>query len=255
MIQNAINQALQRNRAFKASVKSVRNNVIAWGVALPGTTTGLANIQTTWIWTSADGIYKVGFGKYGKEYYSSNIKWQNGTVGNNPSDMRPTVSKNGQILSFDGSFDHVFTFFQQVQKAAGDSTLETIGELMFRNAYLLDHTPSPATGDYHFNPNSNVIAAITAAFPCYDGISTEAYLHYIDAIAQNEDTKYSTLGYDVNQGTGRTNNMLTYAHIIAVLLGKASLSKLCAGFSRPPVGVSPITYATAQQAFPDLQLL
>ena len=174
----------------------------------------------------------------GKEYYSSSIRWQNGTQGNNPSDMRPTVSKNGQILDFDGSFDHVFSFFQQVQKVAGDAILEIL-----------------VSGNYYYNPNSSVVSKIVGAFPEYDGISTEAYLHYIDAIAQNEDTKYSTLGYDVSAGTGRINNMLTYAHIIAVLLGKAPLSKLCASFSRPPVGVSPITYATAQITFPDLNLL
>ena len=253
MKQNAINLGLQRNRAFKASVKVKRDNVIAWGKLLPGNTTGLQNIKTTWIWSSADGVYKVGFGKMGKEYYSTTIRWQNGTVGNNPSDMRPTVSKNGLILDFDGSFDHVFSFFQLVQKVAGDSILEILGELMFRNAYLLDHTL--VSGDYHYNPNPDVVAKIVDAFPEYDGISTEAYLHYIDAIAQNEDTKYSTLGYDVSAGTGRINNMLTYAHIIAVLLGKAPLSKLCASFSRPPVGVSPITYTVAQAAFPDLKLL
>lgn len=253
MKQNAINLCLQRNRTFKASVKVRRDNVIAWGKQLPGNTTGLQNIITSWIWSSADGVYKVGFGKMGKEYYSSSIRWQNGTQGNNPSDMRPTISKNEQILDFDGSFDHVFSFFQQVQKVAGDDILVILGELMFRNAYLLDHTL--VSGDYYYNPNSSVVSKIVGAFPEYDGISTEAYLHYIDAIAQNEDTKYSTLGYDVSAGTGRINNMLTYAHIIAVLLGKAPLSKLCASFSRPPVGVSPITYATAQITFPDLNLL
>ena len=171
--------------------------------------------------------------------------------GNNPNDMRPTVFIDEEERTFDGSFDHVFNFFQDVSKV-DDETLNVLGCLMFRNALLVDHIL--IDGHYRYCPPQEAIALIQSRFPKYDGIPTEVYIHYLEAIAWNEDVKYSTLGYDVNQGTGRTNNMKTYAHIIAVLLGKASLSKLCSQFSRPPVGVSAIPNVTAQIAFPFLNL-
>lgn len=247
----AINKVITRNREFKAALNSRKLNVIEWGMKLSGRTD--RNLDIHWVWTSKDGNHAVGLGKFGKEYYSSTIRRKDGSIGNNPSDMKPLVRKGRIILEFDGSFDHVFNFFQQVQKRAGDETLELLGCLMIRNAWLLDH--QLVDGRYMYNPNQGVVDAISDRFPQYDNISTEAYLHYIDAIAQNEDTKYYTLGYDITTGTGRTNNLLTYANLIAVLLERASLAKMCSAFARPPVGVAPITMDVAKTAFPMLKIL
>jgi len=199
-------------------------------------------------WESKDGRFKVGVGKFGKEYYQRTISWKDGHKGNNPNDMRPTVWVDGKEMEFDASFDHVFNFFQYVSKIDAGA-LEILGCLMFRNAYLLDHDK-----DMNYAPPQDAVAYLNKAIPLYEGISVEAYLHYMEMIAWNEDIKYSSLGYDVHSGVGRKNNMLTYAHIIAILLGKGSLIKLCSQFSRPPVGVSPISISLAKEAFPVLAI-
>lgn len=200
------------------------------------------------IWKSTDEIYEVSLGKYGKEFYRSDIRWKDGHKGNNPNDMKPCIFKEGILLEFDGSFDYVFHFFQDVCKI-NERALQILGSLLFRNAYLLDHDTS-----LKYNPPTDAIDYITSVFPTYNGIPVEVFLHYLEAVAINEDTKYYTLGYNLREGAGRSNNMLTYTHLIAVLLGKASLAKLCSNFSRPPVGVSPITLEKAKETFPDLEI-
>jgi len=242
-----IKDKIRHNRVFNSDVKEKKNRLIEKGISLSGKDIkGAFDVHV--MWESGDKRYKVGVGKYGKEYYLDTIRWKDGHKGNNPNDMRPMVWKDGKEIEFDGSFDHVFNFFQKVSHV-DNRALELLGCLMFRNAYLLDHD-----GQMRYNPPKDVIYYINSILPEYEGISVEAYLHYMEMIAWNEDVKYSTLGYDVHSGIGRKNNMLTYAHIIAILMGKGSLSKLCSQFSRPPVGVSPIAISLAQDVFPDLNI-
>lgn len=242
-----INEKFSRNQDFNQKVKEKKEALILKGKELPGQSEK-GNYDYHIAWQSQDGRYKVGVGKYGKEYYLQSITWKDGHKGNNPNDMRPTVWVDGAEMEFDGSFDHVFNFFQQVSHA-DTRALEILGCLMFRNAYLLDHDE-----ELNYRPSQEAIDYINSVIPEYEGISVEAYLHYLEMIAWNEDVKYHTLGYDVHTGTGRRNNMLTYAHIIAILLGKGSLSKLCSSFSRPPVGVSPIPQGLAKEVFTDLEI-
>lgn len=240
-----IQEKILRNKAFNAAVKERKERLIQQGIMLSGKTRqGEFDFHIRWM--SADGKFKVGVGKFGKEYYLRTISWRDGSRGNNPNDMRPTVWIDGREVGFDGSFDHVFNFFQYVSKIDAKA-LGILGCLMFRNAYLLDHNDN-----LEYCPPLEAMDYLDAVIPAYGGISVEAYLQYLEMIAWNEDVKYSTLGYDVHTGTGRRNNMLTYAHLIAILLGKGSLSKLCSQFSRPPVGVSPIALTLAKEAFPQL---
>ena len=67
-------------------------------------------------------------------------------------------------------------------------------------------------------------------------IPIEVFLHYIDAIAWQEDVKYYTLGRGVNTDIGRTNNLLTYAHFCACLLKRAHWAEM---LNRYSMGVSP----------------
>lgn len=242
-----ITDKISRNRTFNQSVKDKKESLIRKGIDLAGITEkGIFEYHV--IWESEDAKYKVGVGKFGKEYYLQTISWKDGHKGNNPNDMRPTVWVDGKEIEFDGSFDHVFNFFQYVSHI-DTRALEILGCLMFRNAYLLDHDE-----ELVYKPSSEALDYISSVIPEYEGISVEAYLHYMEMIAWNEDVKYHTLGYDVHSGIGRKNNMLTYAHIIAILLGKGSLSKLCSQFSRPPVGVSPIAQSLAKEVFADLNI-
>ena len=247
MLNLEIKDRISHNRAFNASVKEKKVSLIQKGIDLSGKREeGVFDYHVQW--ESEDGRYKVGVGKFGKEYYRQHILWRDGHKGNNPNDMCPTIWLDEEEIEFDGSFDHVFNFFQQVSKIHMKA-LEILGCLMYRNAYLLDHD-----AELNYSPSKEAVAYLNQVIPVYEGISIEAYLHYMEMIAWNEDVKYYTLGYDVHKGTGRKNNMLTYAHIIAILMGKGSLSKLCAQFSRPPVGVSPITKALAIETFPALNI-
>ncbi len=242
-----IKEKISRNRDFNASVKSRKEQLILKGIELSGKSEK-GHFDYHVQWQSSDGKYKVGVGKFGKEYYLNSISWKDGHKANNPNDMRPIVWVDGKEIEFDGSFDHVFNFFQQVSKT-DTKALEILGGLMFRNAYLLDHDEN-----LNYCPPQEAIDYLNSVIPVYEGISIEAYLQYLEMIAWNEDVKYSTLGYDVHSGIGRKNNMLTYAHIISILLGKGSLSKLCSAFSRPPVGVSPIPLSLAQETFTMLDI-
>lgn len=242
-----INEKFSRNKAFNQKVKDKKEALIRKAKELSGKTEkGTFDYHT--IWQSEDSRFKVGVSKFGKEYYLQTITWKDGHKGNNPNDMRPTVWVDGKEIEFDGSFDHVFNFFQHVSHI-DTRALEILGCLMFRNAYLLDHDE-----ELNYRPSRDAIEYINSVLPEYEGISIEAYLHYMEMIAWNEDVKYDTLGYDVHTGIGRKNNMLTNAHIIAILLGKGSLSKLCSQFSRPPVGVSPIAQSLAKEVFTDLKI-
>lgn len=75
------------------------------------------------------------------------------------------------------------------------------------------------------------------------------FLHYIDAIAWQEDVKYYTLGRGVNTDIGRTNNLLTYAHFCACLLKRAHWADM---LNRYSMGVSPLPKANIPEAFPEL---
>lgn len=246
----AIRDKIIRNRAFKALVRSKKERLIKYANSLSGKT-----IRNTYdyhfIWESIDNKYKVGVGKFGKEYYANNISRKNGTKGNNPNDMRPVVYVDGEEREFDNSFDHIFNFFQYVSKI-DDKALEVLGCLMFRNAFLIDH--KDINGILTYCPPKEAINYLNTVIPIYDEISIEAYLYYMEAIAWNEDVKYDTLGYDVHSGIGRQNNMLTYAHIISIFMGIGSIAKLCSQFSRPPIGVSAIPQSVAIKAFPWLKI-
>ncbi len=246
----AFKTKIRRNKEFKAAVKAKKAQMIAYAKSLSGKTTK-GEYDYHWLWESADSQYKVGVGKFGKEYYLSVINWQDGHKGNNPNDMRPVVNVKGVELEFDSSFDHIFRFFQDVSKI-DEKALRILGCLMYRNAYLEDHVL--VDGKLVYTPPQDAIDYLTKVIPMYDGISIEAYLHYMEAIAWNEDVKYDTLGYDVHSGIGRQNNMLTYAHIISIFLGVGSIAKLCSQFSRPPVGVSAIPQSVAVEAFPWLKI-
>lgn len=239
-----------RNSAFSKIVRERKSRCVEFAIQLPGNPD--APDVFTWFWKSEDNTYQVGVGKYGKEYRWQQSHWKDGGYGNNPNDMMPSIMKNGELLDFDGSFDHVFRFIQWASQKSLEAT-RVLGSLFYRNAKMVDHQETP-DGNLSYLPPRDVIDYLQSTLGDFEGISVEAYLHYLDAIALNEDVKYSTLGYDIATGTGRENNMLTYAHLAAILIGEGSLAKLCSQFSRPPVGVSPIPQNVAIVAFPDLKI-
>lgn len=238
------------NAKFKRAVLQKKEQLIQISTQLSGQTTqGSFDYHT--IWTSSDNRYEVSVGKFGKEYYQNNkTNKRTGIKGNNQNDMKPSVFVDGQEVIFDASFKNIFDYIIAVSDADKDA-LRLLGCLFVRNAFLEDH--SCEDGKYHYTPPQDILDKVIAAVPTFNGIDTEVYLRYVDIIAWNEDVKYWTLEYDLKKGPGRQNNMLTYAHIAAVLLGESSLSGLCMSLIRG-MGVAPITLAEVKDIFTELNL-
>lgn len=238
------------NAAYKRAVLQKKEELVRISTNLSGKTVqGSFDYHT--IWKSPNNEYVVSVGKYGKEYYQTNKKnYRTKQLGNNPNDMKPTVFYKGEETVFDASFKNIFDFIIEVGNKDKEA-LQLLGCLFVRNAFLEDN--DIINGKYAYIPPKEVVQRIIAAVPTFNGIDTEVYLHYIDVIAWNEDVKYWSLEYDLIKGTGRQNNMLTYAHIAAVLLGGSSLSALCMGLIRG-MGVSPISLVELKNVFTELRL-
>lgn len=237
-----------RMRNTQANARKAR--LVQAAIALNGSTTKGTYIYHS-VWTSPDGVYEVSMGKFGKEYYETTLKRTDGTIGNNPNDMKPTLFKNGVEITAFASFDEIFRFFEDVYRISVEA-IQLIGCLMYRNAFLIDFVPDTEFS-FKYAPPQDVVDKIKSIVPEWEGIDIEAFIHYLDAIAWNEDIKYYSLGYHVEKPrVGRTNNMLTYVHIISLLLGHQSLSKFCGAFSRG-YGVAPLTKAEIiQKTLPQL---
>jgi len=199
----------------------------------------------------SEGKYSIRLGKPGKEASSaySMCRYQDGHRGNNPNDMKPSIFKNEsrqneQIASFTAIFDELQTLGR-----ADEDALKLIACLLFRSAYMVDHKEiSPHIWRYEIP--KEVLKIITDKLPTADGIPMKVFLHFLDALAWNEDVKYHTLGFPIRLGYGRKNNLLTCVNLIGVLLNKVSISKFAGSFSRPPVGISAISNREALEIFP-----
>jgi hypothetical protein len=138
---------------------------------------------------------------------------------------------------------------------ASPYALELLGCLLFRSAFLLDHkkqNPDSIEEIYRYCPNEEVVKKIAEAIPDAYGVPPEVFLHYLDAIALNEDVKYYSKGRNLErESVGGRNNLLTYVKIITVLSGKQSLSEITGPLLRS--GVNPISQQGAIESLPHLK--
>ena len=75
---------------------------------------------------------------------------------------------------------------------------------------------------------------------CYSDL-IKIFLHFLEILSLNEDIKTSYGGYsDFKKDYGRINTLLTFVHLITVLLNRRSLAKFAGNFARPPSGMAPI---------------
>lgn len=175
-------------------------------------------------------------------------RYKDGHKGNNPNDMLPDIWDGKRYLEKNASFTDVFDELQALIRAE-PVALELIGCLLFRAAFMADHIDEG--GDrWRYHPPQAIVSTIARYAPSAFGVPIEVFLHYLDALAWNEDVKYDTLGYDIKTGTGRQNNLLTCVNIIGVFLDKIPLSKFAGAFARPPVGISAISRKRALEVFP-----
>ncbi|NEU59211.1 hypothetical protein [Halorussus sp. MSC15.2] len=194
-----------------------------------------------------------------------------------PWDFRPrTLFPNGSYgpdLSFRDVWDTLFEKFE----ALGEEGIEparALAALFYRMAFMVDHRRdydvetqtrringadeplSEFWGEQHptmlrYEPPVDVVQALSEVVPELGGMSLEAFLHYNDLMAWNEDCKYyygKTDGGETDWDwprTGRINTLLTHISILGIITGDLNLSGVLNKFQRGR-GVGPITRSEAE---------
>ena len=111
----------------------------------------------------------------------------------------------------------------------------------------VDFNPSP----FLYLPDNAMIDMLSRSFPRIGDLSLEAFLHYNDLLAWNEDCKYfhraqekaREKGKEKEQwmgSTGRPNTLLTHTGVIGFVMGHVPFSQLLLRASRMR-GVAPIS--------------
>lgn len=152
----------------------------------------------------SEGEYSIRLGKPGKEASPTYVmcRYQDGHRGNNPNDMRPSIFKNEERQNERvASFTNIFDELQRLGRA-DEGALELIACLLFRSAYMVDHR-EVSPGIWRYEIPNEVLSAITDDLPTADGMPMKVFLHFLDALAWNEDVKYHTLGFPIRLGYGR----------------------------------------------------
>ena len=193
------------------------------------------------LWTGEG--YEVGVGKPGKE-----------TVRKIPNvnDMWPYIRKGEVFEEKSATFDHIFRELEHLSTYS-PYALELLGCLLARSAYMLDH--DVVDGKVRYVPPAEVVKEIAKHIPKMFNVPLNVFLQYLEAIALNEDVKYqrrlNTEGKPYGKNAGRPNNLLTCAHLIAVLLGKADMISFATGFAKQR-GVSALPTKQLSTCFPML---
>lgn len=197
------------------------------------------------------GRYTVRLSKPGKEAAPdyNRVTYKDKTKGNNPNDMRPEIAVDGKTIEKNATFTDIFGELFKLHQASREG-IELMACLLARNAFMADHL-QVAPGIWRYTPPEEYLIKLGKTIPLLYDVPVEVFLHYLDALALNEDTKYHTLGYDITKDTGRKNNLLTCVKLIGVLLEEISFADFAGGLiSRR--GVSPITLTKMYEIFPEL---
>jgi len=185
--------------------------------------------------------YEVGVGKPGKETERKVP---------NINDMWPFVRKGGIFEEKSASFDDIFYELEHMSNHS-KYALELLGCLLIRSGSMLDH--KIVNNRVVYEPPQIVIDEISKDITSMFGVPLIVFLQYLEAIALNEDVKYQRRlnmnGKPYSKAAGRPNNLLTCAHLIAVLLGRTSIVGFATGFAKQR-GVSAIQPKQISSCFP-----
>lgn len=197
------------------------------------------------LWT--EGQYEIGVGKPGKETETSN------KINPNINDMWPYIRKDGQFTGKSATFDDIDLELER--STTNPYALELLGCLIARSGLMLDHIEKEDKVVY--TPPKDITDRIAQELPVLFNVPLNVFLQYLDAIALNEDVKYQRRlngkGKPYSKAAGRPNNLLTSAHLIAVLLGRTSIVGFATGFSKKR-GVSPLDMKHLSICFPMLEI-
>ena len=236
---NSLITPIRGDGGFRTQELRKKQALIDKAIAFPGGEPQ-ENMIFTKVWEDAEGVYSVRFGKYGKEYYRAERR--------NVNDMVPTIFRGNEKCDYDASFRAIFRLSENLKNDNDEDSLILLGCLFIRNAFLVDH----------FEVGHGIVYKIPEAALNYlkekvgnhAGIPIEAFLMYMEAIAWQEDVKYTTLGKAITSDVGRKNNMLTYARFVACLLGRSSYAEMLNKFS---MGISALPKNEIATAFPELK--
>ena len=210
--------------------------------------------KTTEVYKTGDFIIAVG--KPGKEAAKGFKRkhYITGVVTNNRNDMNPFIMKSGVKVGNDLTFSELFEQIEHLMRADMFG-LEILGMLIFRMAFMLDHKQNGNKQWRYFIPNKS-LSILKKRLPKIGDVPTDVFLYFLDILALNEDVKVHTLGHkDAKHDYGRINTLLTFAHLIAVLLNRRSLAKFAGAFARPPSGMAPIPKTEKGNIFESFPLL
>ncbi len=195
--------------------------------------------KVTEIYKSGD--FVVAIGKPGKEA-APDFKRKHYITGktmNNTNDMNPFVMKGNKKVGNDLTFGALFEQIEHLMRADVFG-LELLGMFIFRMAFMLDHYKNQKN-QWRYIPPKISLAILKKRLPEVGGVPIDVFLYFLDILALNEDVKMHTLGHENAQHDyGRVNTLLTFAHLVAVLLGRRSLAKFAGAFARPPSGMAPL---------------
>lgn len=185
------------------------------------------------------GNFIVAVGKPGKEAAPAFKRrhYITGAITNNPNDMNPFVMRGGKKVGNDLTFSELFEQIEHLMRADVVG-LELLGMLIFRMAFMLDHKKDD-NNHWRYIPPEKSLAILKKRLPEVGDIPVDVFLYFLDVLALNEDVKMHTLGHeDARHDYGRVNTLLTFAHLVAVLLNRRSLAKFAGAFARPPSGMA-----------------
>ena len=188
-------------------------------------------------------------GKEAAEDYKSCRHYITGEKTNNPNDMHPQIFKYGKRIEENLSFSDMFERIEGLMHSDLFG-LELMGMLLFRAAFMLDHRKNDE-GNWRYTPPEEVVKMLEGRIPTISEIPVRVFLYFFEVLSLNEDVKVYTLGHtDFSKDYGRVNTLLTFVHLIAVLLERKSLAKFAGAFARPPSGMAPIPKTKITEWFP-----
>lgn len=179
------------------------------------------------------GLHSVGVRKPGKEAERPNP---------NVHDMLPAVAVGGADSGLLPTFQDIFLALENVV-AVDHEAAEVLAALLFRQAFMLDHHPD-VNGHIRLRlPGS--FALFEQRIPTIQGLPSRVYIHFLDVLALNEDVKYLPGRVGAARNAGRTNCLMTCAHVLAVGLGLQTLSGFIGKMTRTKM--SPIGQGVARE--------
>ena len=224
------------------AAKALRTKSIEDAVLLPGGPSRSEMLHHV-LWSGHG--YEVGVGKPGKETERKNP---------NVNDMWPFIKKGSILHEKSATFDDINYELEHMGNRS-PYALELLGCLISRSALMLDHAIKD--GRVVYEPPEEVLEEITKDIPQLFHVPLRVFLQYLEAIALNEDVKYqrrlNSSGRPYSKDAGRPNNMLSCAHLIAVLLKRTSMVAFATGFSKKR-GVSPLAKKNLGNCFPLLAI-